>query len=77
MADYSVKLKYLTEGSIWIDSAMRTIIVFRIHWANAVNVASFDLLALPDMKISNFPAQQVELYVRSGELQFVKECERV
>jgi len=76
MSDYRVKLKYLTEGSVWIDSAMRTVIVWRIHWANAVNVASFDLLAIPEMKIRNFPAREVEQYVRSGEMQFCKECER-
>lgn len=76
MADYSRRIRSLTEGSIWIDSAKRTIVVWRIHWANAENVASFDLLAIPGMKIKNFEAKDVENYVRTGELQYCQDCER-
>lgn len=65
----------LTEGSIWIDDKLRTIIVWRIHWANAVNVASFDLLVMGDMTLVNRPARQIEQYVRDKTMQYCRNCE--
>ncbi|MFN3381421.1 MAG: hypothetical protein ACK41O_18320 [Runella zeae] len=70
-------LRLLTEGSVWIDEKMRTIVVWRIHWANMVNVGSFDLLVIPDMTIANRDASKVESLVRNGKLQFCKDCNRI
>lgn len=76
MPDYYEYVRYLTEGSIWLDASMRTIVVHRVHWANAVNVGSFDLLIIPDMKIVHRPAWEVEKYVREGLMQYCKDCAR-
>lgn len=70
-------MRMLTEGSIWIDDKMRTIVVHRIHWENTVKVGSFELLIIPEMKIVSRPASQIEEYVRAGKMQYCKECERV
>ena len=77
MSNYSEYVRYLTEGSVWLDGEKRTIVVFRIHWANAVNVGSFDLLVIPDMKIVNRPAREVETYVKEGVMQYCRECVRI
>lgn len=71
-------IRYLTEGSVWIDEQMRTIIVWRIHWKNVMNVESVDLLIIPDMKIVHGqPAKQIEQFVREGILQYCKDCQKV
>lgn len=68
-------IRYLTEGSVWVDPEQRTVVVWRIHWANKANVASFDLLIIPEMKIvRGQPAKQVKAYVRSGVLQYCRDC---
>lgn len=77
-SNVSETIRYLTEGSIWIDDQQRTILVWKIHWANAVNVESFDLLIIPEMKIArNQPASKVEAYVRAGIIQYCRDCVRV
>lgn len=63
-------MRQLTKGSVWLDEKMRTLVLLEIHWANAVNVASFDLLVFPSLKIVNRPASQIEGYVREGIMQY-------
>lgn len=75
MTETSNEMRMLTEGSIWIDDKLRTIIIWRIHWANAVNVASFDLLVMGDFTLVNRPAKQIEQYVRNKTMQYCRSCE--
>lgn len=75
--DLSAHVRLLTEGSVWLDSQMRTVVVFRVHWANAVNVDSFDLLVMPSMEIAEKrPAREIEGYVKEGKMQYCKDCVR-
>lgn len=70
-------LRMLTEGSIWLDEKMRTIVVFRIHFSNAATVGSYELLVIPTMKIATRSANYVADLVQSGKMQFCRECGRV
>lgn len=70
-------LRQLTDGSVWLDEKMRTIVVFRIHFSNAATVGSYELLVIPEMKIVTRSANYVSQLVQSGKMQFCRECERV
>ncbi|MFN8347458.1 MAG: hypothetical protein U0X91_20815 [Spirosomataceae bacterium] len=74
METISDELRQLTEGSVWSDENQRIIIIFRIIWANAVRVESFELLIIPDMKMVVRPALQIESLVKTGKMQFVRDC---
>lgn len=76
METISDELRQLTEGSVWSDENRRIIIVFRIIWATAARVDSFELLIIPDLKMAVRPAYQIESLVRSGKLQFLRDCRR-
>ncbi len=76
MANYDNHTRLLTEGSVWLDEKKRTIVIFRVIWANTVNVGEFELLVIPDMKLSRRKASEIEKYVRAGKLQYCKECLR-
>ena len=70
-------MRQLTEGSVWIDDKMRTLIVFRVRFRNATTVGSYELLVIPDMKIVVRSASLIETLVEIGKIQFCRECERV
>lgn len=74
MPEISDELRMLTEGSLWIDDKKRTILIWRIHWANAENVESFDLLVMGDFTFVNRPAKQIEQYVRDRTMQYCRDC---
>lgn len=76
METISDQVRMLTEGSAWSDENKRIIIVFRIIWANAVNVRSFELLIIPDLKIVERSAAYVEGLVKTGKLLLIRECGR-
>lgn len=69
-------LRLLTEGSIWLDAHKRTIVVLRIHFANAATVGSYELLIIPSMRIVKRPASYLEGLIKNGTIQFCRECER-
>ena len=75
MQEISNELRQLTEGSVWSDENRRIIIVFRIIWANAARVDSFQLLIIPDLKMAVRSAHQIESLVKSGKLQFLRDCQ--
>ena len=66
----------LVEGSIWIDANKRTIVVWRVHWQNTMNVASFELLLIPSMEVVKRPASVVEGLVKAGLIQYCRDLER-
>lgn len=68
-------MRMLTEGSLWIDDKLRTILIWRVHWENAEKVKSFDLLVMGDFTFVNRPARQIEQYVRDKTLQYCRNCE--
>ena len=66
-------IENLQEKSVWIDTAKRTIIVWRVVWANTVSVSSYELLILPDAKIVTRRASEIDGFVRDGKMQFCKQ----
>jgi hypothetical protein len=65
-------LRHLQEGSIWIDANERTIVVWRVHWANTVSVASYELLLIPSMELVKCSAAAITQSVRGGKMQFCR-----
>lgn len=71
--DYSHHISYLKEGSVWVDTNKRTIVVWRVHWQNTANVGSYELLIIDDMKLVKRQASEIEKYVRTGKMQYCRE----
>ncbi|MCP1384472.1 hypothetical protein [Runella salmonicolor] len=76
-AEISSHIRMLTEGSVWIDDQKRTIVVHRVHFSSAVTVGSFSLLIIPDMTIAHRSAASVEERVKSGKMQYCRQCQNI